>query len=66
MLNLIVFAQRKIADLKEDRKGVTAMEYGLIAAFTVAAVGASIILVGGSLKTIWGSIQSNLATAAKG
>jgi Flp pilus assembly pilin Flp len=64
MLNLIVFAQRKIADLKDDCKGVTAMEYGLIAAFTVAAVGGVMVSIGGSLSTIWGGIKTQLATIA--
>ncbi len=64
MLNLIVFAQRKLAALKDDCKGVTAMEYGLIAAFTVAAVGGTIALIGGDLTTIWGGIQTQLSSAA--
>jgi Flp pilus assembly pilin Flp len=56
MLNLSVFVQRKIADLKNNCKGVTAMEYGLIAAFTVAAVGGTIAAIGGDLTTIWTTI----------
>ena len=63
MLNLIVFAQRKFADLKDDCRGVTAMEYGLIAAFTVAAIGATIATIGGSLTTIWSGISTKLSTA---
>ena len=64
MLHLIVFAQRKIADLKDDCKGVTAMEYGIIAAFTVAAVGATIASIGSKLGTIWTSVLAQLTTAA--
>ncbi len=57
----------RMRDLRGDRKGVTAMEYGIIAAVTVAAVGGSIASIGGSLKTIWGDIvtqMTNEATAA--
>jgi Flp pilus assembly pilin Flp len=64
MLNLTVFVQRKIADLKNNCKGVTAMEYGIIAAFTVAAIGATIALIGTDLTNIWTGIQTKLATAA--
>jgi Flp pilus assembly pilin Flp len=63
MLNFVVFAQRKLADLKDDCKGVTAMEYGIIAAFTVAAIGGTIALIGSDLTSIWGSIQSKLDAA---
>jgi Flp pilus assembly pilin Flp len=64
MLNLTVFVQRKIADLKNNCKGVTAMEYGIIAAFTVAAIGGTIALIGGDLTKIWTGIQTQLATAS--
>jgi Flp pilus assembly pilin Flp len=63
MLKFTVFAQRKIADLKDNCKGVTAMEYGIIAAFTVAAIGATIALIGGDLTAIWGSIKTQLDAA---
>jgi pilus assembly protein Flp/PilA len=54
----------RLRDLRGDRKGVTAMEYGIIAAVTVAAVGAAIVSVGTSLSTIWTSIKTTMATAA--
>jgi pilus assembly protein Flp/PilA len=54
----------RVRNLRGDRKGVTAMEYGIIAAVTVAAVGASIAAVGTSLGTIWGNIKTTMATAA--
>ena len=56
--------QDAIASLRNDNKGVTAMEYGIIAAVTVAAVGGAIVAIGGSLTTIWGSIKTTMATAA--
>jgi pilus assembly protein Flp/PilA len=54
----------RMRNLCGDRKGVTAMEYGIIAAVTVAAVGASIVAIGGSLTTIWTSVKTTMATAA--
>jgi pilus assembly protein Flp/PilA len=54
----------RMRNLRGDRKGVTAMEYGIIAAVTVAAVGASIVAIGGSLTTIWTSVKTTMATAA--
>jgi pilus assembly protein Flp/PilA len=54
----------RVRNLRGDRKGVTAMEYGIIAAVTVAAVGASIVAIGGSLSTIWTSVKTTMATAA--
>jgi hypothetical protein len=38
----------------------------MTAAFTVAAIGAAIIAIGGSLTTIWGDIQTELAATAAG
>ncbi|HUB14589.1 MAG TPA: Flp family type IVb pilin [Acetobacteraceae bacterium] len=64
MLKYLVWAQCKVEQLKDNCKGVTAMEYGIIAAFTVAAVGASIVAVGGSLETVWTGIKTQLASAA--
>jgi Flp pilus assembly pilin Flp len=54
----------RVRELRNDRKGVTAMEYGIIAAVTVAAVGASIASVGTSMGTIWTNIKTTMATAA--
>jgi pilus assembly protein Flp/PilA len=50
--------------LMRDQKGVTAMEYGIIAAVTVVVVGTAIGGISGNLATIWTSIGTALATAA--
>ena len=51
----------ELTRLRDDRKGVTALEYGIIAAVTVAAVGTVIGNVGESLGTLWTTIQTSLA-----
>ena len=50
--------------LRGDRQGVTALEYGIIAAVTVAAVGGVIGQVGTDLTTVWTTIKTNLTAAA--
>ena len=47
--------------LKND-KGVTAMEYGVIAAFTVVAISAGLALIGPKLTTTFSRINSALGT----
>jgi pilus assembly protein Flp/PilA len=54
----------RVAEILSDRKGVTAMEYGIIAAVTVVVVGAAMSGIGVSLGTIWTAIGTALSTAA--
>ena len=49
----------------KDDSGATAIEYGLIAALVSVAAIAALTSLGGSLTTIFTSIDTNLATAAK-
>ena len=46
--------------LRGDRQGVTAMEYGIIAAVTVAAVGGVLSTINTDLTAIWTSIDTAL------
>lgn len=67
MLNLIVAAQVlkiRAANLLKDRDGVTSMEYGIIAAVTVAVVGGAIGGIGGSLSQIWTGVGTALTAGA--
>jgi pilus assembly protein Flp/PilA len=43
-----------------DRKGVTALEYGVIAAVTVVAVATAIIPVQTALQTLFGNVVTAL------
>lgn len=75
MLRLAVNAQiaygslkDRVSALRQDRRGVTALEYSMIAGVTVVAIGTA--LVAGSIltdiTTIWGKINTDLATISAG
>jgi pilus assembly protein Flp/PilA len=53
-----------INKLVGNRNGATAIEYGLIAGFVAIAIVASVTLVGGNLKTLFGNAAVNVSTAA--
>ena len=53
-----------INKLAGNRNGATAIEYGLIAGFVAIAIVASVTLVGGNLKTLFGNAATNVSTAA--
>ena len=47
----------------KDEKGVTAIEYGLIAALIAVVIIAAVTLVGTELQTTFTAISDNLSTA---
>lgn len=49
-----------IQSLKNDRRAVTAMEYGLIASLVAVVIIGTLTTLGGNLKTIFVSISSAL------
>ena len=51
--------------LTKDESGVTAIEYGLIAAGIGVAILTVVNTVGGSLKSIFTTVANDLSTAAK-
>ena len=51
--------------LAKDESGVTAIEYGLIAAGIGVAILTVVNTVGGSLVSIFTTVSNDLATAAK-
>jgi pilus assembly protein Flp/PilA len=51
--------------LLNDESGVTAIEYGLIAAGIGVSILTVVNTVGGSLKAIFTTVANDLATAAK-
>ena len=53
-----------IGRLRHDKSGVTAIEYGLIAGAISVAIIATVILIGTDLKTLFTTIQTDLANAA--
>jgi pilus assembly protein Flp/PilA len=62
---MLSYVRARFAGILSDRKGVTAMEYGIIAAVTVVVVGGVVGGLNGPLNTIWTNI-SNALTAAAG
>ena len=46
-----------------DSRGVTAIEYGLIAALIVLVIAASVVIVGTQLNTVFANIGTCLSTA---
>lgn len=64
LLHAFVWTNNKLQNLVHDTKGVTAMEYGIIAAVTVVVVGGVVGGLSGSLSTIWNNIGTALAAAA--
>ena len=49
--------------LIDDRRGATAIEYGLIVALVVIAVMAGIHALGGSNNGLWGNLTAQVAAA---
>lgn len=56
MTNLVV----RLAMLAQDRRGVTAMEYGLIAALIAVVIIGALTTVGANLSTMFGTISAKL------
>lgn len=66
MVSIQFFLRRMIAELRAVRtedEGVTAIEYGLIAALIAVVIISVISLVGGELNTTFTAIQQALANA---
>jgi pilus assembly protein Flp/PilA len=55
----------RVAALKLDKKGVTALEYGLIAALIAVAIITSITLLGTNLSKTFSNVAGNM-TATTG
>jgi pilus assembly protein Flp/PilA len=57
---------RTLRTLAKDQSGVTALEYGLIAAVMGALIVTAVTTLGGGLNTAFTSIGSALTTKASG
>jgi Flp pilus assembly pilin Flp len=53
-----------IVHLMQDRKGVTTLEYAVIAAVTVVATGTAFVAIGGDLTTVYTAVETALTPAA--
>ncbi len=52
-----------LTKLWNDQRGVTAIEYGLIAALIAVAIIGILTAVGGSLTNVFGAVNTQLAKA---
>jgi pilus assembly protein Flp/PilA len=55
---------RTFLALQGDRKGVTAVEYGLIAGLIAVAIIAAITLLGTNLSNLFHNIATNVSSAS--
>ena len=53
-----------LSNLKKDDKGVTAIEYGLLAALIAVVIIVAVAAVGTSLNTTFNSVSTHLNAAA--
>ena len=58
-----MFAIRTMGRLRSDKRGATAIEYGLIAALIAVAIMSSLSKLGGGTNGMWGKLDSKLDTA---
>lgn len=58
-----MFAIPRMRRLRSDKRGATAIEYGLIAALIAVAIMSSLSKLGGGTNGMWGKLDSKLDTA---
>ena len=51
-----------IKQIRSNEKGVTAMEYGVIAAATIVAISATMVLIGPKLTKVFSNVNTALGT----
>lgn len=61
MLAYLPYVRTRIAALIGDRKGVTSLEYTVIAAVTVLVTGVGVTLISPQLTALWIAINADLA-----
>lgn len=63
MLKVWTYVSSRLAALKRDERGVTALEYGVIAAFIIVAIIAALAQISGKLNSAFTSISTALPGA---
>ena len=58
-----MFAIRTMCRLRSDKRGATAIEYGLIAALIGVAIISSLSKLGGGTNGMWGKLDTELDSA---
>ena len=62
MISLVSAAALLAGKLRDDNRGVTAIEYGLIASMMAVVLVVAVALVTGSLTTAFTSISGHIST----
>jgi pilus assembly protein Flp/PilA len=65
MTKLFVLAQIKAQNFFADRKGVTALEYGLIASLIGVVIITTVTALGGKINTVFATISNALITTPR-
>ena len=60
-----MYAIRTLRRLRSDKRGATAIEYGLIAALIGVAIIGALQQLGGGTNGMWGKLDSKLSTSMK-
>ncbi len=58
-----MLAIRTMRRLRSDKRGATAIEYGLIAALIAVAIISSLSTLGGGSNGMWGKLDSKLSNS---
>ena len=64
MLFILTFVQSRLATLKSDERGATAVEYGLMVALIAVVIIAAVTLIGTRLNGIFESVRDALPAGA--
>lgn len=64
MLHIITKAQAHLLALKSDRRGVTAMEYGLIAALVAVVIIGAVTTLGTKLTATFTTVANSLPSSS--
>lgn len=66
MLKAYSFVQSRLVALRRDEKGVTALEYGVIAAVVIVIGLATFLSIGTTLDGVFQTVNSSLQTNSGG
>ena len=59
------YLKNKMIALRSDRRAVTALEYGLIAALIAVVIIGTVTTLGGNIKTSFSTVASSIGVANK-
>lgn len=58
-----MLAIRKLRRLRSDKRGATAIEYGLIVSLIVVAIMSALSALGGGANGMWGKLDAEVTNA---